>query len=649
MILNDVIENSDAVSADMFIREYDSRVGDSHVLPDALADHYEIVSALDQRGRTLLVRDRLTGEQCCLKKAQGDRIEMLLREYECLRSLRHPNAPAAYGIWRDDEAVYMLREYIKGETLSEYAGSRLLDWRETAGLGIVICDIIMTLADMNPSLIHRDIKAENFIRTEAGKIILIDFDSVESIDALKNADTIVMGTPGVAPPEQYGFRRCDARTDVYSIGITLTRLLSGKNDPARLTRSAAPLSMRRLLYKCVQFQPERRYSSCEEVSRALNRCLNKGRRCKRIATGVISALTLAALLYGALPEFIPQAPARLLILYGSRPARFRSPVLAKAAAFQLDKPVEDLTVADVAGLTRLSLIGDEPIMGMDSVAFAGEPGSRLMIDGIKLTGVSGTTASLDDLVMTPNLQELAVYYSNVTSLEPLRALRSLKRLALTGCPAADFSPIASLRGLETLELSATSFSDLSILAGCRFLRTLNLSLTPITDYAPLSALSITNMRLDFRDGRADLSTLPKSLESLSIDDPTSADLQSLTALPNLTFLNLDNFNYQDFHSISQLHNLKTLWVWGSFSSLDGLEALTRLETLMLVAAAEDARVDLSPLYRLRYLSELGLGSLELDDYSRLVGLYPLLRLQIAANHEPLLPELPGVEVIVRIW
>lgn len=123
---------------------------------------------------------------------------------------------------------------------------------------------------MNPPVIHRDIKPSNIIIGKDGTIRLIDFDAASRFTPEKNRDTTLMGTQGYAAPEQYGFCRSGPETDIYALGVLLNEMLTGKL-PVEKTVNGPFASV---VEKATAMDPENRYHSADEMSRAVSRVMH---------------------------------------------------------------------------------------------------------------------------------------------------------------------------------------------------------------------------------------------------------------------------------------------------------------------------------------------------------------------------------------
>ena len=113
-------------------------------------------------------------------------------------------------------------------------------------------------------LVHRDVKPENIVVDNKGRVVLIDFNVSKQISH-NNRDTVIMGTVGYAPPEQMGISQSDARTDVYAAGILLNVMITGKHPSEHLAKGRAG----RIVQKCTHISPEERYQSAEQLAKAL--------------------------------------------------------------------------------------------------------------------------------------------------------------------------------------------------------------------------------------------------------------------------------------------------------------------------------------------------------------------------------------------
>ena len=113
------------------------------------------------------------------------------------------------------------------------------------------------LHSAQPPIIHRDIKASNIMIASDGQVKMIDYDAAKTKSENKGRDTVLIGTVGIAAPEQYGFSQSDERTDIYAFGKLIENVLPDSNDAMVVAQNATKL------------QPELRYQNMKQVKRAV--------------------------------------------------------------------------------------------------------------------------------------------------------------------------------------------------------------------------------------------------------------------------------------------------------------------------------------------------------------------------------------------
>ena len=219
---------------------------------------YRVLSQIGKGGMSAvyLVQDLRSGEKFAMKEIlQNDRYYsqnaaafpqnegncLGFAEAELLSGLDHPAFPKIHEVIRDAEGtVFIIREYVEGETLSSLAEHKTFTEEEVIRVGALLCRQLWSLHSMNPPVIHRDIKPQNVVIRQDGTAVLIDF-GIARVTSDKETDTEALGTKGFASPEQYGFSQTDARSDIYSLGVLLNWLLhremkvrqNGKRRPGR--------------------------------------------------------------------------------------------------------------------------------------------------------------------------------------------------------------------------------------------------------------------------------------------------------------------------------------------------------------------------------------------------------------------------------
>lgn len=212
---------------------------------------YEEIRLIKQseKGTVHLVRER-DGDQVLIRKILKGQHPIYLTLKDC----RHPYLPELYEVSLSDGCTTLIEEYIEGQSL----GSEELSEKQLLDAVRELCSVLEFLHGKD--IIHRDIKPSNIILAKDGHIRLIDFDAARMPKEDLEQDTKLLGTRGYAPPEQYGFAQTDARADIYAFGVTLKQLLGDKAQKPRY---------RRVIQKCTNLNPDRRYGSVRQMKRAL--------------------------------------------------------------------------------------------------------------------------------------------------------------------------------------------------------------------------------------------------------------------------------------------------------------------------------------------------------------------------------------------
>jgi hypothetical protein len=201
-------------------------------------------------------------------------------EADTLARLRHPNLPGVYERFSIGARHYLAMEYIDGQTLEQRqraAGNKPLPEAEVLDWARQLCDVLTYLHGQRPPIIFRDLKPGNVMLTAKGEIKLIDFGIARVFSPGRTQDTQLLGTPGFAPPEQYGKAQTDPRADVYALGCTLYALLTGY-DPGTTPFALPPMHTRnpalsphvqRAIERATQHDREQRYPSADAFARDL--------------------------------------------------------------------------------------------------------------------------------------------------------------------------------------------------------------------------------------------------------------------------------------------------------------------------------------------------------------------------------------------
>lgn len=244
---------------------------------------YEILKLLNTGGMNsaiYLALDKKLNRQWAIKKVRkssSQTTSMLMAEASIMKNLDHPMLPRIVGIEEDAKFFYIIMDFVQGENLKTVVTSSGPQAQDTVvSWGVKLCDVLTYLH--GKGIVYRDMKPANIMLSPDGNIKLIDFGIAREYKENASEDTTALGTEGYAAPEQYeGKGQTDARTDVYGMGITLFQLLTGVNPSSyqenifsiRLQNPNLSSGLDKIILKCTNKDPKKRYQSTEELKKAL--------------------------------------------------------------------------------------------------------------------------------------------------------------------------------------------------------------------------------------------------------------------------------------------------------------------------------------------------------------------------------------------
>jgi len=265
----------------------------------ALIAHYRIVSRLGQGGMGVvyLAEDTLLDRRVALKvlppdlAADPERMHRFVQEAKLASALNHPNVAYIHGIGQDGDLRFLAMEYVEGEPLSARIQAGPLKIDEILRIGAQVADALE--AAHAKGIIHRDIKPANLMLTGRGHVKVLDFGlaKLEKPTRGKSDDTqlltstgLVLGTVQYMSPEQALGRDVDHRADIFSLGVvlyemvtarlpfggsnaseTMARILQSQPDAMARFNYEIPEEFERVVRKCLEKDPERRYQSARDL------------------------------------------------------------------------------------------------------------------------------------------------------------------------------------------------------------------------------------------------------------------------------------------------------------------------------------------------------------------------------------------------
>ena len=220
---------------------------------------YETVKTIknSERGCVSLLQNKQNGTRFIFRHYQGSG-----EVYRKLLSVSCPNLPKIMEAAEQDGMVAVLEEYIQGDSLAFLLAGACLTPAEARKITFQLCNALWVLHSLGA--VHRDIKPENVI-VRGSEAVLIDFDASRIFKSGTNQDTQILGTTGYAAPEQYGITQTDERADIYSLGVLLNIMLTGKHPSKELASGR----LGRIVQKCTMVNPKKRYKSVLYLMEAL--------------------------------------------------------------------------------------------------------------------------------------------------------------------------------------------------------------------------------------------------------------------------------------------------------------------------------------------------------------------------------------------
>lgn len=231
-----------------------------------------------------ILRDEFTTDEEFIKRFNA--------EAQAAASLTHPNIVSVYDVGHEDNLYYIVMELIKGKTLKEIIVEEgVLPWKWAVNLGIQIARGLEKAHRNN--IIHRDIKPHNIVITEDGTAKVTDFGIAKAVsNSTITAFGVTTGSVHYFSPEHAKGARTDQKSDLYSLGIVLYEMVTGKvpfdadtpvsialkhmqEEPVepKVLNSSIPMSLNKIILKAMQKDPAMRYQSATEMISDLEMCL----------------------------------------------------------------------------------------------------------------------------------------------------------------------------------------------------------------------------------------------------------------------------------------------------------------------------------------------------------------------------------------
>jgi eukaryotic-like serine/threonine-protein kinase len=266
--------------------------------PMSFADQrYALLKEIGRGGMGIVykARDNVLEREIAFKvlpanlKEHPQALKNFFREAKSAAKLNHPNIVTVYDAGETEGTYYIAMEFVAGETIKEILNREgKLPTKAVLMIAGQVCKALEFAHERK--IVHRDIKSSNIMWTPDKQVKLMDFGLAKVIEEVRGYQTVASGTPYYMSPEQALGRNIDHRTDIYSLGVTIFEMTTGKlpfmqgdaayhhvHSPqphACAIDPAIPEPLDAIIYQCMQKRPEDRFPHAKDLFNALKRAMS---------------------------------------------------------------------------------------------------------------------------------------------------------------------------------------------------------------------------------------------------------------------------------------------------------------------------------------------------------------------------------------
>lgn len=483
-----------------------------------------------------------------------------------LKDAESSQVPRFIEEFKNDNYYIVLREYVEGISLDEYMRAQKLDYKRKLELAIRLAQAMRELHSLDPAIIHRDIKPQNIIVKDDGSVAFIDFEISRRYKQGEQMDTTIGGTAGYAAPEQYGFMQTDIRSDIYSYGIVLAWMLTGRAEPLK----NADKGLEKISRKCTEFLPDKRYKNDDALISDLIRLYEpydeKGRKKRNIRVFSIG-LVIAAVVIFALAICI-QAVLKKEWAY-----HFTEPLIEEAVRASIDKPYGSISYEDLEDVTGIYIIVNTVYSNYYEVDTAKMDFSN--------NGKIGDLTVLSDLENMPNLEEVIIVGEQIQDISPLENLDRLEYVDFQCNRIEDISALADKDNLVRVCFNHNKLKSIDALGTCSELSFLDLNDAGSFDGSPVA-----------------------NLKKLNFLDVVSANTDAYNYIDGVTFdeLKIGCPGQTDLSCMEHVYRTDALYIY--YSEITDISALSGRNDITYFDMCGTKVNDLTPLWEMPNLREV---------------------------------------------